>query len=105
MDYLQFLNNSLPQAWTARLGVLGAGLLVSGYIASYPYSWIQWYRTDQYRLTVCWNHYTALSKVHFIQAQHNIRKISKRDYYQTVQEYKECIKSARKGKEIYPPSK
>ena len=99
MDYLKLLDNVIPQAWTVRVGLLSVGLLISGYVASYPYSWIQWYRTDQYRLTVCWNHYTVFDKI-----SHSSIKRSDKNYLQTLEEYKDCLKSARKGTKIYPPS-
>lgn len=105
MDYLQLLNNALPQATAARVGLLSAGLLISGYVASYPYSWIKWYRTDQYRLTVCWDHYTALDKASYNNNLSRSSVILTDQYLQTLAEYKDCLKSARKGTKIYPPSK
>lgn len=89
----------LPAHPVGKAAVAIGGLLVGGWLLSFPYNFISWQRTDRYRLSVCWDHYSNLD-ISF----RNYSKFSNAQRMQSVREYSLCLKAARKGSQINPPS-
>jgi hypothetical protein len=76
----------------AVFGAVGLGVLLLDY---YPAKWFWWRYEGKYRESVCWEQYKAQEQA-FLQPE----IVSRKEYFRRYIVYKECIRSARKGKEI-----
>ena len=99
MDYIELAKSLMPRQRTYQLGLALAGGVLGLYVLSFPYSWIQYHRTEKYRLSVCWEHFESFKKAEELNSGVTIGEVVRRR-----NEYTSCLKAARKGQKIYPPA-
>ena len=95
-----FFKNLFPASLTGQILVAaGAGTASLAVILGFG-TWYHRYNTEPYKYGVCWPHYQEKHK-------EGIKRLNYDDYESRNRdkEYKDCMKAARKGGKIYPPTK